>query len=140
MARTKTEGDSYERIVKIKLDDKFTLYIDSWNYWIMQTVIVGDVGKNGKKTLNAGKEQERRYGGYYTNFTDCMEAFVRKQPQFSEVKSISDLLKAEKNGKKEVENWCKDISEVLKAMQKDKKYAPLFKELSDQMTKKNAKK
>ena len=119
-----------ERITKIKLDEEFTLCVDPWNYWIMQKTVVGN-GNRGKQARpeNIGKVNEVRYGGYYTTFTDCMKNFVRKQPQFAEVKSISALMKCEKDGQEKVSEWCKELDSAFRIIQKNKQFAPLLKEL-----------
>ena len=118
MAAT-TKGE----VVRIQLDDKFTLNVDRWNYFITKKFITGETAKN------PGGDYDRAYGGYFTSFTDCMKNFVRKQPQFAEVKSISALMKCEKDGQEKVAEWCEELDSAFKIMQKDKKFAPLLKEL-----------
>ena len=124
------------RICKIKLDDKFTLCVDRWNYWITKKTIIGEKkNKNGKvpKAENIGKESETAYVGYWNTFTDCMRAFMRKQPQYEDVKSITAMMKCEQEGQKRVAKWCADLDAALTEMQKDDRYAPLLEELSRKM-------
>lgn len=131
-----------ERVTKIKLDDEFTLCVDPWNYWIMQKTIVGtgETARSKKaRPENVGKVVEVRYGGYYTGYTDCMEAFIKKQPHMSEVKSITALMKCEKDSAEKVGKWCTDLNEAFKVIQKNKQFAPLLKELAKIMAENNKK-
>lgn len=100
----------------IKLDKDFTLHFDKWNFWVTRKVVITDE-HHGRQTKHGGKTVERRVTGYYENFTDCMKEFIRKQPQFEEVNSITALMKCEKDGARHVKTWCADLNGAFKLIQ-----------------------
>lgn len=118
---TEEKVERKDRIKRIKLDDDYTLCMDTWNYWIMKKDVVADVNKiTGKRSKNAGKDVDRAIDGYHTSLTNCFESFFKAVPNLSEAKSITAILKCEREAEKRIKQWCVNIEAELKAYAKGK--------------------
>lgn len=99
----KTENTSKERVMKIPLDDKFTLNIDRYNYWISE-----------KRTAKeSGRERDSAYCGFWRTLEDCLESYLHKRRVGAgdEISTFKQLIAHDKKIRDEIKAFTDRVVE-----------------------------